>query len=394
MTVTTASSSTSTPSITEILKNKLYLGNLSAALSVEEKQRLSISHIVSVCPNYQSTGPTHLNISIEDTEYDDLLINLPQVCAFIQDALDHGGRVLVHCVMGISRSSAAVAAFLMKTKNMSLSAAIFQLKKARPQVHLNYGFIKQLDVFAKCEFQPSVSHPVYISWKRRHIQDATRYLNYMADTVSIIPDKLLLTSEFPTDCTQSQSLLLDLGITHVLSISPAKTPSRVPPVVHHHITVSDSEEDLLMALPGICAYIHKAMNGRGLVLVQSMTESRACLAACAYLMSYERYSAEKARRSIQEILPLFNSTRTFIRTLDLFQACGCQPTLNNPALVVARDGLRRRQELADIPKSSSELQKTASSIIHDTGLDMKAFGEALTSISKSTSTSFIRIQRS
>lgn len=87
-----------------------------------------------------------MNISVEDTEYDDLLINLPRVCAFIQDALDHGGRVLVHCVMGISRSSAAVAAFcafpklirvdslltvfpVMKTKNMSLSAAIFQLKK-------------------------------------------------------------------------------------------------------------------------------------------------------------------------------------------------------------------------------------------------------------------------
>ena len=64
---------------------------------------------------------------------------------------------------------------------------------ARPQVHLNYGFIKQLDVFAKCEYQPSVSHPAYLTWKRRHVQDATRYLNYMADTVSIITDKLLLT---------------------------------------------------------------------------------------------------------------------------------------------------------------------------------------------------------
>lgn len=52
-----------------------------------------------------------MNISVEDTEYDNLLIYLPKVCAFIQDALDHGGRVLVHCVMGISRSSAAVAAF-------------------------------------------------------------------------------------------------------------------------------------------------------------------------------------------------------------------------------------------------------------------------------------------
>lgn len=92
-----------------------------------------------------------------------------------------------------------------------------------------------------------------------------------------------LTSEFPTDFTQSQSLLLDLGITHFLSISPAKVPPCLPQVVHHHhITVGDSEEDLLLALPSTCAYIHKAVNAGGLVLVHSTTESRACIAACAY----------------------------------------------------------------------------------------------------------------
>lgn len=52
-----------------------------------------------------------MSISVEDTEYDDLLIKLPEACAFIQKAIEHGGRVLVHCVMGISRSSTVVAAF-------------------------------------------------------------------------------------------------------------------------------------------------------------------------------------------------------------------------------------------------------------------------------------------
>lgn len=37
-----------------------------------------------------------------------------------------------------------------------------------------------------------------------------------------------------------------------------------------------------MALPSMCAYIHKAVNAGGLVLVHSMTESRACVAACAF----------------------------------------------------------------------------------------------------------------
>jgi len=38
----------------------------------------------------------------------------------------------------------------------------------RPQIHPNYGFIKQLDTFAKCNYEPSPSHPTYRSWKRRH----------------------------------------------------------------------------------------------------------------------------------------------------------------------------------------------------------------------------------
>lgn len=63
----------------------------------------------------------------------------------------------------------------------------------RPQAHPNYGFIKQLDVFWKCNFEPSFSHPAYRSWKRRNKQDVTHYLNHAADTVSIIEDKLLLT---------------------------------------------------------------------------------------------------------------------------------------------------------------------------------------------------------
>lgn len=122
------------PSLSEILKDQLYLGkyvrltlsqsstdanrhfrllSLSAALSVQQRNKYSITHILSVCPEYPSTreAQNHLNISIEDSEYEDLLIHLPETCRFIEDALEQGGRVLVHCVMGISRSPAVVAAF-------------------------------------------------------------------------------------------------------------------------------------------------------------------------------------------------------------------------------------------------------------------------------------------
>lgn len=47
-------------------------------------------------------------------------------------------------------------------------------------------------MFMKCSFEPTLDNPVYRSWRRRHKQDVTAFLNHIDNTVSIIPDKLLL----------------------------------------------------------------------------------------------------------------------------------------------------------------------------------------------------------
>jgi dual specificity phosphatase 12 len=80
-------------------------------MSAEMRESLGITHILSVCPNFPSTGPNHLQISVLDTEHENLLIHFPKACQFIQNSLDGGGRVLVHCVMGVSRSPAVVSAY-------------------------------------------------------------------------------------------------------------------------------------------------------------------------------------------------------------------------------------------------------------------------------------------
>ncbi|EJT75626.1 hypothetical protein GGTG_05559 [Gaeumannomyces tritici R3-111a-1] len=52
--------------------------------------------------------------------------------------------VLVHCVMGISRSATAVAAFLMHQYGMSRDQALGHIAKRRPQINPNGAFQKQL----------------------------------------------------------------------------------------------------------------------------------------------------------------------------------------------------------------------------------------------------------
>ena len=62
----------------------------------------------------------------------------------------------------------------------------------RPQVHPNYGFRKQLQVFADCRYNPSCTNAEYIAWKRRQKREVTKYLNLISDTVPIIPDQLYI----------------------------------------------------------------------------------------------------------------------------------------------------------------------------------------------------------
>ncbi|PBK63486.1 phosphatases II [Armillaria solidipes] len=367
-------------SFNEIVKGQLFLGNLTSAMSAGQRTMLGITHIVSVCPEYSSTGPNHLTIAVDDSEYDDLLIHLPRACQFIESALAQGGCVLVHCVMGISRSTTVVAAYLMKTRGISTSLALKLIKRERPCAHPNYGFIKQLDTFADCGYSPSPSNPIYISWKRRQKQNVTAFLNRMIDTTPIIPDQVFLSSEFPTDPKQAESLIFELGITHILSLAPTTMPDLPPSVRHRYFNVhGENRADLLVTLPDCCSFIRDAVADRGVVLVHSIMESRACIVVGAYLMALRNLTPKQVSSCIEETLPLFSPSSNFTRHLELFESCGYAPSFEHPLVKewtggeVARSGL----------KTAGIMNSLSASVLSETAVDMEAFGETLTNIASS-----------
>ncbi|KAK1233303.1 hypothetical protein PQX77_003529, partial [Marasmius sp. AFHP31] len=102
--------------VNAVIENRLFLGNITAARSTRTLTERRVTHIVSVCSDpipaeLPQSGIRHLRIPVEDVDYADLLIHLPSAVRFIHDALRSGGVVLVHCVQGISRSAAIVAAY-------------------------------------------------------------------------------------------------------------------------------------------------------------------------------------------------------------------------------------------------------------------------------------------
>ena len=65
----------------------------------------------------------------------------------------------------------------------------------RPQIQPNYGFIKSLYAFEACHYSVSSTDTSHRTWKRRHRQDVTCFLNSLSDTTVIIPEKLSLSRQ-------------------------------------------------------------------------------------------------------------------------------------------------------------------------------------------------------
>lgn len=143
------------PSISEIVPG-LFIGNLWASSNVDFLRQNHIRSILSVndCNHIKWAQPCftelfpverHLRIFCHDSSNQDLLIHMRRVCDFIDESLSHG-RVLVHCVLGISRSATFVIAYLMRQQHSPLVAILADVRQKRPRVKPSANFLAQLEV--------------------------------------------------------------------------------------------------------------------------------------------------------------------------------------------------------------------------------------------------------
>merc|ERR1719182_80697 len=131
----------------EIRPGQLYLGNCEHASSAEVVDQLKLTHIVNVTKEHPNSFPdrvTYFHVALSDEPGQDILSHLTGISDFIGDALDKGGRVLVHCTLGVSRSTTSVAAFLIRYKKWTLKETLDFLADKRKGIKPNRGFLKQL----------------------------------------------------------------------------------------------------------------------------------------------------------------------------------------------------------------------------------------------------------
>lgn len=114
-------------------------------------------------------GIAHMIIELEDDASGDLLGVLDDGIAFIDEARTQGGKVLVHCLQGISRSGAVLVAYIMKTLCLRYDAALELARKDRSIIDISPGFAAQLGMWEGMGYNVrdgnGVEKEVYRVWK-------------------------------------------------------------------------------------------------------------------------------------------------------------------------------------------------------------------------------------
>ncbi|KAI0630993.1 hypothetical protein C8Q77DRAFT_1130528 [Trametes polyzona] len=143
-------------SMDEVVPN-LWVGDLPSALDTERLKAHNIRSVLTAMRGRVSISETFIRhqINIDDTNTSDILQHFVPAITFIQAELDNGHGVLVHCQAGMSRSVSIVAAYLMVSQGLDPEGALDAIRKVRPDVQPNDGFMRQLEIFYKASFKVS-----------------------------------------------------------------------------------------------------------------------------------------------------------------------------------------------------------------------------------------------
>uniref|UniRef100_A0A8C6QSS1 Dual specificity protein phosphatase n=1 Tax=Nannospalax galili TaxID=1026970 RepID=A0A8C6QSS1_NANGA len=131
----------------------LFIGDAATANNRFELWKLGITHVLNAAhgglycqggPDFYGSSVSYLGVPAHDLPDFNISTYFSQAADFIHCALNTpGAKVLVHCVVGVSRSATLVLAYLMLHQQLSLHQAVITLRERR-WIFPNRGFLRQL----------------------------------------------------------------------------------------------------------------------------------------------------------------------------------------------------------------------------------------------------------
>ncbi|XP_053294139.1 dual specificity phosphatase 28 [Pleuronectes platessa] len=124
----------------------LFISDARAACSDELLQQEAVTLCINVSKQqpFPSTSVTKLQVPVYDDPNEDLYSHFDRCADAIQKETNRGGRSVVYCKNGRSRSATICIAYLMKHRRLNLTEALQKVKTSRHVIDPNPGFMSQL----------------------------------------------------------------------------------------------------------------------------------------------------------------------------------------------------------------------------------------------------------
>ncbi|CRK87186.1 CLUMA_CG000992, isoform B [Clunio marinus] len=140
---------------------RIYIGDAASAKNKQYLRLMGITHVLNTAegsrfgqvdtghgyyrdmPSLSNKVFRYMGFPLIDQPSTDISRYFYIASKFIENGINSGGKVLVHCMVGMSRSATCVLAYLMIVRKMSATEAIRTVRMHR-DIHPNEGFIQQL----------------------------------------------------------------------------------------------------------------------------------------------------------------------------------------------------------------------------------------------------------
>lgn len=143
------------------INDNLFLASLAEANKEVGTKALGVTHILNVAQEINmdgaSEGYDYMQLGVcDDDPQNDITPTLDPCIQWIHQACKGGGKVLVHCWSGVSRSAIVVMAYLVRFEHKSAVDAYHKVLARRKSVDPWPSYLQQFECWAKAQTTQSL----------------------------------------------------------------------------------------------------------------------------------------------------------------------------------------------------------------------------------------------